>query len=98
MRRSAAAIIFLILVIAFIALLMPKIMHVRQLEERSQELEQELKKIQYQNRRMETELRLLKDDPVYIEKVARKKLSKAKEGEIVYKVVREGTNNSDKVR
>ena len=41
---------------------------------------------------LEYELRLLKDDPVYLEKVARAQFNKAKEGEVVYKVVREGQN------
>ena len=36
------------------------------------------------------ELRMLREDPVYVEKVAREKFRKAKQGEIVYKVVREG--------
>ena len=81
--------VFILLVVVFIAFTIPRIAHVEKLQERSDALEEELKKIKIENKRMETELRLLKDDPVYLEKVAREKFNKAKEGEIVYKVVRE---------
>ena len=55
-------------------------------------LETELRKLQEENLKLENELRLLRQDPVYLEKVARRKFNKAKENEIVYKVVREGEN------
>jgi cell division protein FtsB len=59
------------------------------LSARSENLEKELSQLKYQNLALENELRLLKNDPVYLEKVAREKFKKAKQGEIVYKVVRE---------
>lgn len=83
------AVVFIVFVVIFIALVIPKMVHVQKLEERSQALEEELNKIRVENKRMEMELRLLRDDPVYLEKVAREKFNKAKQGEIVYKVVRE---------
>ncbi len=75
----------------FIVLLSPKVMHVFELNKRSDVLEQDLKKLRYQNRVLERELRMLRDDPVYLEKVAREELNKAKQGEIVYKLVRENS-------
>jgi len=65
---------------------------VRSLRERSESLEKDLVNLKKQNEALEYELRLLKDDPVYLEKVARAQFNKAKEGEVVYKVVREGQN------
>ncbi len=89
MKKSVTAVVFIVFVVIFIALVIPKMVHVQKLEERSQALEEELNKIRVENKRMEMELRLLRDDPVYLEKVAREKFNKAKQGEIVYKVVRE---------
>jgi len=89
MKKRTTAIIVFALTGLFIALLTPKMTHVRDLKERSANLESELKKLRLENQALENELRLLRDDPVYIEKVARQKFNKAKEGEIVYKFVRQ---------
>ena len=51
-------------------------------------MEKELLELKRKNAELEFELRLLCDDPVYLERVARRKFNKAKEGEIVYKIVR----------
>ena len=71
-------------------------MQVHSLKVRSENLEIELKKIRQENQQLETELRLLREDPVYLEKVARAKFNKAKQGEIVYKVIRQGDNTQTK--
>jgi cell division protein FtsB len=89
MKKPATFLIFAGLLVLFVILLMPKVMHVQKLKARSQNLDQEIKSIQLENQRMENELKLLREDPVYLEKVAREKFNKAKEGEIVYKVVRQ---------
>ena len=81
--------VFLVLVFLFVVLLAPRMLQVENLKVRSRDLEIELKKLQTQNLLLENELRLLRDDPVYLEKVAREKFNKAKQGEIVYKIVRE---------
>ena len=91
MKRPAATLAtILVLVVLFFILLVPRIVQVGKLKERSQNLDAELKKLKTENQILENRLRLLRDDPVYLEKVARQKLNKAKEGEIVYKVVHEG--------
>ncbi|MBI3252694.1 MAG: septum formation initiator family protein [Candidatus Omnitrophica bacterium] len=92
MKKPATALVFILLFILFLILLAPQVMQVRSLKARSQNLETEIKKLELENRSLENELRLLREDPVYLERVAREKLNKAKEGEIVYKVVREGGN------
>ena len=81
------------LLAAFAVLLAPHLMQVHELRVRSENLETELQKIRQENQQLELELRLLREDPVYLEKVARAKFNKAKPGEIVYKVVREGENS-----
>ena len=50
----------------------------------------QLTKIKASNQKLEEELRLLREDPVYLEKVAREKFNKVKEGENLYRIVREG--------
>lgn len=88
MKRPATAVVFLILIGLFIAVLTPRAIQIQSLKERSKNLEVEISKLQADNQKLETELRLLRDDPVYLEKVARQRFNMAKEGEIVYKVVR----------
>ena len=92
MKKPATAVVFILLVAAFVALLVPRVVQVQSLKTRSENLERELRALKKQNDALERELKLLHDDPVYLEKVARQQFNKAKEGEIVYKVVREGQN------
>ena len=82
-------VLWLLLLAVFGVLLAPRVLQVRSLRSRGENLEEELKKLRTQNQELENQLRLLREDPVYLEKVARGKFNKAKQGEIVYKVVRE---------
>ena len=91
-KKPAATVIVTVLLALFAAFLTPRLVQVQKLRQRSEALERDLKDLKKQNELLERELRLLRDDPVYIEKVARAQFNKAKEGEIVYKVVREDKN------
>lgn len=93
MKKSGAALIILALCGVYLALLMPRLLKVGQLQERSSNLDEQLIKLRQSNAQLEKELKLLQSDPVYLEKVARGKFNKAKEGEIVYKVVRNQSAN-----
>ncbi len=57
--------------------------------DRHRNLELELRKLKTENATLENEIKLLRLDPVYLEKIARTKFKKARENEIVYKVVKE---------
>jgi cell division protein FtsB len=92
LERPVTVAVFVVLSVLFVFLLAPRMFQVQKLNERSAELEKELRDLKKQNDTLEQELRMLRDDPVYLEKVARQQFNKAKEGEIVYKVVREGQN------
>jgi cell division protein FtsB len=94
MKRPGTVILFILFGVIFTILLIPRVMKIRSLETRSESLEAELKALRKNNQELETELRLLRDDPVYLEKVARQQFNKAKQGEIVYKVVRQGERTS----
>ena len=87
-KRPSSIVMFVLVVVLCVVLLTPKFIQVMELNQRSQNFEMDLKKLRYQNRLLERELKLLQEDPVYLEKVAREELSKAKQGEIVYKIVR----------
>jgi cell division protein FtsB len=89
LKKPVTALILILFLILFGLSLFPGFLRIGNLQNRSQGLEQELLRLRAENKRLETELRLLRDDPVYIEKIARQQLNKAKQGEIVYKVVRE---------
>ena len=89
MKRPTSAIVVLTLAVLFVVLLAPRIAQIGSLKKRNESLAAELTKIKAENLALETELRLLRDDPVYLEKAARQQFNKAKQGEIVYKVVRE---------
>lgn len=88
LKSPATAVTFLILTAVFIALIAPRVLQVQSLKARSAELDKELVALKKKNDALERELTLLREDPVYLEKVARSQFRKAKEGEIVYKVVR----------
>ena len=90
MKKPATAVIFVLLFGLFIVLLAPRMVQVQSLRKRSENLDKDLRRLKKENQFLEYELKLLRDDPVYLERVARQKFNKAKEGEIVYKVVREG--------
>ena len=91
-KKPVTAIIFMLLAVLFVVFLTPRILQVQGLAKRSENLEKEIAGLKKQNNALEAELKLLREDPVYLEKVARAQFNKAKEGEIVYKVVREGQN------
>ena len=91
-KNATTTAVFIALAALFAFLLIPRMMQVQSLRERSEKLNKDLLELKKQNEALEYELRLLKDDPVYLEKVARAQFNKAKEGELVYKVVREGQN------
>ena len=94
-QKSATAVAFILLFALFVIFLAPKLVQIENLSRRSANLESEIARLKEQDKALETELRLLRDDPVYVEKIAREKFNKAKEGEIVYKVVREGQNTKN---
>jgi cell division protein FtsB len=88
-KKPSTVLLFAVLIGGFMLLLAPRIVHVEKLKIRSRDLNKEVMRLKKENLELESELKLLREDPVYLEKVARGKFNKAKEGEIIYKVVRE---------
>ncbi len=90
LKGTSTAVIFALILGLLVVALAPKVMQIQKLETRRVNLEEDLARLRKENQALETELHLLLHDPVYLEKVAREKFNKAKQGEIVYKVVRPG--------
>ena len=79
--------IWVLVIIALIWLFVPVVLKIRRLETKKSDLEVQVQELSTRNVTLQNELRLLKSDPVYIEHVARKTFNKAKEGEVIYKLV-----------
>ena len=85
--KARTRILWITLAAILIYLLAPKFWKVHELKDQKTQLEEEIRQLSSRNQVLENELRLLKEDPVYIEHIARKKFRQAKEGEVVYKLV-----------
>ena len=95
MKKPVTLVIFAVLAVLFVVFVTPKIIKIQNLQKRSDGLKDDIARLKAHDASLEAELRLLRDDPVYVEKIAREKFNKAKEGEIVYKVVREGDKSGN---
>ena len=98
MKKPGALGYFSSFFFVFLVLLSPKLLEVRRLEMRSDALSREIERLRAENKALDGELRSLREDPVYLEKVARQKFNKAKEGEIVYKVVHDPAEVKNQTR
>ena len=77
--------LFLFAIIIFLAFL-PSYTKLQDLRQRSKDYDQQIKLLQERYTKLKEEERLLKDDPIYLEKVAREKMGLIREGEVVYKI------------
>lgn len=66
---------------------LPSYTQLQDLRFKNVQYEHEVRRLKREQSRLEREKRLLVEDPVYIEKVAREKLGLIKEGEVVYKIM-----------
>ena len=78
--------LFVITTIVFIFFL-PSYTKLQDLKERNADFAKEIQALKKENTQLAEEKRLLEQDPVYLEKVAREKMGLVKEGEVVYKIV-----------
>jgi cell division protein FtsB len=74
---------------------LPSYWKLAELQGQKSGLEDEIRFLTTKNQILENKLRLIEDDPVYLENLARKKFHKAKEGEVIYKIVEPGAMNED---
>ncbi|MBU2062976.1 MAG: septum formation initiator family protein [Candidatus Omnitrophica bacterium] len=74
------------LIVLFIIFL-PVHTKLEKLKAKDTALSQELKSLTAENKQLAQEIEMLKNDPVYIEEIARDKLKVARENEIVFRVI-----------
>lgn len=85
MAKKVRIRLWMIVVGGLAVLFLPGFLHIQQLRERRQELQRDIERLQRENAQLRQETQLLKDDSLYIERVARKKLGVAREGEVIYR-------------
>ena len=84
---------WMIVVGVLAVLFLPQLLQIQQLRERRRELRKEIERLEKENSQLRQETKLLQDDPLYIERVARKKLGVAREGEVIYRFGNEGSSS-----
>lgn len=85
-----AIVIFLFTFIVLIAFL-PSFSKKQDLLQRNASLEERIKELELEKAALIEENRLLDEDPVYLEKIAREKMGILREGEMVYRLLPEET-------
>lgn len=87
MNRRTRIVVAILTFVALAYLVAPAFLKLGKLKAQKKELLAEIRELSGQNQVLENELRLLKEDPVYLEYITRKKFKKAKPGEIIYQIV-----------
>jgi len=78
-------IIFLGALILLVAIYFPSLSKLQQLKEENTSLENQINELKKNNTALQERINRLQTDPAFVEQVAREKLKKAKEGEIIYR-------------
>ncbi|MBN2097338.1 MAG: septum formation initiator family protein [Candidatus Omnitrophica bacterium] len=65
----------------------PGFIKMRNLAQENRRLEQQIAEIRQSNQSLQEQQQMLKNDPLYLEKIAREKLGVARKGEVVYRVL-----------
>ena len=83
MKNSA---LFLLIVVAIIAVFLPSVGKMNEIRTKNIDYLRQINTLTTKNVELTEELRRLKEDPAYLEKVAREKMGLVKEGEVIYKL------------
>ena len=75
------------LTIVLLLVFLPSYQRMQDLKQTNKEYELRMQELVRENAQLSEEKRLLRDDPIYLEKVAREKMGLIREGEVVYKIV-----------
>ncbi len=62
-------------------------------EAENEAYQRRIQHLEEENRRLRLEQKLLEEDPVYLEKVARERMGLVREGEIIYRIPQAVLNN-----
>ena len=84
-RRSA--VIWVLIGVLILWVFVPIILKINRLKAQKADLQAEIQRLAQRNAALDQELGQLKNDPTYVEYMARRTFGTAKEGEVVYKLV-----------
>jgi cell division protein FtsB len=70
-----------------ILVFIPSFTRMNDIRQRNRDYERQINELTAKNRELKEELRLLRDDPEYLEKVAREKMGLVRDGEVIYKIM-----------
>ena len=75
-----------ILAMVALSVFLPSYTTIEELKERNARYQREIERLTREQANLKQEKRLLRDDPEYLEKVAREKMGLIKEGEVIYRI------------
>ncbi|VAX38098.1 hypothetical protein MNBD_UNCLBAC01-1357 [hydrothermal vent metagenome] len=78
--------LFFVIIIGFLAIYLPSYTRVQDKKQKNLEYKQKIKQLKVKSVQLRKEKRLLEEDPVYLEKIAREKMGIIREGEIIYRI------------
>ncbi len=81
------AIWIFVIAIGTLIVLLPSFVKFQDLKQKNADYQEKMVELKVKNTQLREERRLLQDDPVYLEKVARENMGLAREGEVVYRMV-----------
>lgn len=81
------AIALFVVAVVLVILFLPSYSKMQDLKQRNREMGNRITELEAKNKQLEIERDRLKNDPEYLEKVAREKMGLIREGEKVYKAV-----------
>ena len=80
-----AVTLFLFTIVIFL-LFLPSYTKLQDLKQKNEDYDHQITLLKDRFVKLKEEERLLKEDPIYLEKVAREKMGLIREGEVVYKI------------
>ena len=86
LKKISLIVIVILFVVLVIYAFTPCIIEQRKLNKQITELKKEIRKVRESNKKLAKEISALKNDPLYIEKLARKELGLIRSGEVIYKL------------
>ena len=78
--------IFIFSIVLF-SLFLPSYTKMQDLEEKNRKYQKQVEQLVKKNYQLQEEKKMLDEDPVYLEKVAREKMGLIREGEVIYKII-----------
>ncbi len=87
--------LFILTIVIFVVFL-PSYTQMQDLKQKNAEYKRQIEQLLVKNAQLKEEKRLLQEDPVYLEKVAREKMGLIREGEVVYKIMPVGGSKEKK--